>query len=176
VHDGRITLVGRDIPGLVAGAVPFALAVVVWGAELTSDSIKELRRGLQVTDQIEGFAQRSTLHEARFTLSKVLFEKDISFRHLGYAFINLYRTQFLGALQAIEVIFLTASPNSITSLKQITQTIRSDVAASWRARLAQKIKAREDCEFEWECVECEYQRVCEELRDIIRLRKDLTKE
>jgi CO dehydrogenase/acetyl-CoA synthase beta subunit len=176
VHDGQITLVGRDIPSLAAGPVPFALVVVVWGANLTPDRVKELRRGLQVIDQIEGFVQRSTLQEIRFTLSKVLFEKGVSFHHLGHAFIHLYRTQFPGFVQATEVVFLTANPGSITALKRITQTIRSDMASSWRARLAQKNKAREDCEFEWECVECEYQRVCEELRDIIRLRTDLTRE
>jgi CO dehydrogenase/acetyl-CoA synthase beta subunit len=176
VHDGRVTLVGRDIPRLSAGVVPFALVVVVWGADLTPDRVKELRRGLQVTDQIEGFMQRSALHETRFTLSKALVEKGVSFRHLGHAFIHLYRTQFSGIVQAVEVIFLTAGAGSIAALKKITQTIRSDMASSWRARLAQKIKSREDCEFEWECVECEYQRVCEELRDIIRLRKVLTRD
>ncbi|MBN2151501.1 MAG: hypothetical protein JW839_08650 [Candidatus Lokiarchaeota archaeon] len=174
VHDGRITLVGPDIPRLPAGSVPFALAVVGWGAGLTPDQIKELRRGLQLTDQIEGFAQRSALREVRFTLSRDLFEKGASFRHIGQAFLHFYRTQYPGLLQAVEVVFLTASTVAVAALRRMAESIRDEMATSWRARLAQKAKARDDCEFEWECEECEYQRVCEELRDIIRLREDLS--
>ncbi|MEX2684996.1 MAG: hypothetical protein Q6373_025700 [Candidatus Sigynarchaeota archaeon] len=174
LHDGRITLVGPDIPRLTEGVVPFALVIVAWGADLTPDRVKELRRGLQVTDQIEGFAQCSILREIRFTLSKALFNKGVSFRHLGHAFIHLFKEQFARFLQAVEVVFLTTSPTTINALKKITQTIRSDMAATLRAKVAQKVKSREDCEFEWECTDCEYQRICEELRDIIRLRKDLT--
>ena len=173
VHDGQITLVGQDIPRLSASVIPFALAVVVWGSDLTPDRINELRRALQVTDQIEGFMQRSTLQEIRFNLSKILYEKGLSFRHLGQAFLQLYRTQFQGVVQAVEVVFLTASPRTILALKELTRTIHNDMAMSWRTKLAQYTKLRDDCEFEWECTECEYQHICEELRDIIKLRKDL---
>nr|MDO8085827.1 hypothetical protein [Candidatus Sigynarchaeum springense] len=174
LHDGRVTLVGPDIPRLSGSVVPFALVVVAWGAGLTPDRVRELRRGLQVTDQIEGFAQCSIPREIRFTLSKAIFKREISFRHLGHAFIQLFREQFADFIQSVEVIFLTASPNTIIALKKITQAIRSDMAAALRAKLAQRLKSREDCEFEWECADCEYQRICEELRDIIRMRKDLT--
>nr|MDO8108913.1 hypothetical protein [Candidatus Sigynarchaeota archaeon] len=173
VHDGQITLVGQDFPRIPERVVPFALVVIVWGADLTSDRIAELHRALQVTDQIEGFMQRSILRENRYTLSKKLYEKGVTFQHLGRAFLHLYRTQFATILRSVEVVFLTASLTTILALKEITQANRHNMDLRLRAKLAQYAKRRDDCEFDWECNACDYQHICDELREMIRLREDL---
>ncbi len=171
VQDGRIALIGPDLSLIAEPVIPFAMGVLVALQEATSELIKHLNRTLQVTDEIEGFMQRSARGDPRFLISKHIIRRGASFQHIGRAFLHLFRTKYPREVQKIEIFFLTAIPSVVTEMKQFREQAIWEIASVWHAKIQQVSKLRADCDFEWECETCEYQRVCEELRDIIRLRE-----
>ncbi len=174
VQDGRITLIGPDLSLIAEPIIPFAMGVLVALQEATSELIKRLNRTLQVTDEIEGFMQRSARGDPRFLISKHIIRRGASFQHIGRAFLHLFRTKYPREVQKIEIFFLTAIPSIVVELKKYREQAVQDVIKSWQAKIQKLDKLRVDCEFEWECEACDYQKICEELRDIIRLRGSKT--
>jgi len=171
INNGRITLIGPDLARITQPVVPFAMGVLVTLKEVTTEIIKKLNRTLQFTDEIEGFMQRSMLGTPRYLVAKILVDRGISFQHIGRGILHLFHTNHAGDLQAMEVFFLTTLPGVVRELQQYRNQALQQITRDWQLRLQKYEKYREDCEFEWDCANCDYQRVCEELRHMIQLRK-----
>ncbi len=174
VQDGRITLIGPDLSAIAQPVIPFAMGVLVTLQEATTDLIKQLNRSLQVSDEIEGFMQRSARGDPRFLIGKQIVTRGASFQHIGRAFLHLFRTKFPREVQTIEIFFLTAIPSIVVEMKKYREQSVQDVIKVWHAKIQKLDKLRADCEFEWECKACDYHKICEELRDIIRIREEKT--
>lgn len=163
VSDGRITLVGPDIAEAREKRLPFAQVITVASTGQCTDQNHTLvERTQYVSDQIEGYMIRAVPQRMWSRISHAVAQKGFSFEKLGRALMAIYRTR-LSFVEAMEVLFVVSSREDVEELYGMGTEAR---------KITQKIKEIKKKEYipEELCHECDYEKICEEIKKLLKMR------
>ncbi|MDD3717198.1 MAG: hypothetical protein PHP28_00865 [Actinomycetota bacterium] len=166
VIDGRITLVGPDFTAAPSPSLPFAQVVMVGGDFSDEyDCYRDLRDATYNV-RLRGFMSR--VFPGRQSIwcrvSKNALAGGFSAQVLGSSLIQaLKRLEFV---RAAEVLFVTSSRNDVEELAAPADKVLDIVEAL--------IKMYEEMNFD--CEECEYVDVCDEVVELRQIRERLKAE
>lgn len=163
VVDGRIRLLGPDIPEAQGASLPFAQMVIVAGPSLGPDE-HEILMGIQnLSDTVEGFMAKSTSEYVWARVSGASAAKGLDLDTLGRVLLQRVKASVPGATSA-EVVFVTSSRDDVRSLSDLAATARqigSDILRqTWKDRGF-------DLECDFDCSSCTDQEVCDDIREVI---------
>ncbi|MHA1276407.1 MAG: hypothetical protein ACTSQI_15300 [Candidatus Helarchaeota archaeon] len=176
VQDGRITLIGPDIPESENRELNFGQVILLGGPKIEAVKYREMERALFHLKKLEGFMIRAIPNKLWSRVSRDAGKRGFSFDTLGKAFMIMYKEQF-PIIEALEILFMTTdSSQDFLELKVIGTEIRKKYTQQYsehlKSRLADIVeKQRDDCEYPWSCDECDYNEVCDEIRDIVEKMK-----
>jgi CO dehydrogenase/acetyl-CoA synthase beta subunit len=162
VRDGRITLIGEDIHNGMESKLPFAQVIMVASEDFLDSNYPLAERTQFVSDQIEGYMIRAVSQRLWSRVSKQAVEKGFSFEVLGRALMSIYRTR-LSFVDALEVLFVASSKDDVLELSGIAKEVKKIT------REIKEIKKKEYINPDL-CNECDYEKICEEIKEMVRLR------
>lgn len=169
IQDGRITLVGPDIPESPAARLPFGQVVLVGGKTLGNEEHLSLGQAQYVADQIEGYMLKSSARSLWGRVSKDAAAKGFSFETLGQALMLIFRSS-LPKVEAMEIVFVTSAKEDVLGLDEIardTSTIGAEIVKEhWKAK-------GYDLDCDLHCGSCSEKNVCDDIRKVVasQLRK-----
>lgn len=112
VEDGKITIIGPDIPGLKQGTNnPFGLLVEVAGREVEKDLEGVIERRIhEYLNYIEGFMHLNQRYDIQLRLSKKSYERGLnSFNLIGKVLYRLFKSE-MPFIEKIQFTFITDPP------------------------------------------------------------------
>jgi CO dehydrogenase/acetyl-CoA synthase beta subunit len=167
VNDGKVTLLGPDIPESADGSLPFAQILIVGGEELSDRDHESLIQHQYVSDRIEGYMIKSAPDRVWSRVSKDAAEKGFDFETLGKALMGIVKSE-ASRVQAMEIVFVTTSKEDVQGLANIAQQIRKIskdiVKENWKIR-------GYDIECASDCSSCGEKVVCDDIREVISVKK-----
>ncbi|NVM27760.1 MAG: hypothetical protein HWN65_02870 [Candidatus Helarchaeota archaeon] len=172
VRDGLITLIGPDIPKSEGKSMNFGQVLLFGGRNITALEYKELEREIFHLKNLEGFMIRALPNKLWCRVSKGVGRRGFSFETLGKALMISYKEKF-PSIETMEILFVTTdAPRDFLELKVLGTEIRKEYIAQYSTHLKSRLadlteKQRADCTNPWDCDECDYTEVCDEVRDII---------
>jgi CO dehydrogenase/acetyl-CoA synthase beta subunit len=168
VRDGRITLVGPDLPASEGKSLPFGKVVLIavdgFSEENAYDRYRELD-GVRYELDLKGYMMRA-VSQYRREWSRVSAEAvadGFNFATLGGALIDAYRRKEY--VRAAEVIFVTASREDVAALAPVADGAMRIIGAM--------NKMLEELEFD--CDTCENTDVCGDVAELRAMRENLVK-
>ncbi|HEY50051.1 MAG TPA: hypothetical protein G4O13_08415 [Dehalococcoidia bacterium] len=173
VRDGVINLIGPDIQEAIGESLPFAQVLVVGGAEIKAQHHLLLEQHHVISNKIEGYMVRAAPQRQRMwtRVSKEAVEKGLTFEVLGRALMAIYKSE-LPVIEATEVIFITSSKEDVKGLESIAADVHRIKDKALSSKFIVKDDGSYECTSEYaDCTECPEQDICDEIRDIIRLRR-----
>ncbi len=170
ITDGRITLLGPDVPEAASASLPFGQIVLVGGQELSADEHQAVGQAQYVGDQIEGYMVRSSSRNIWSRVSVDAAAKGFCFETLGRCLMAIYKSS-LPKVQKVEVVFVTSSKDDVLRLNDIAREVR-DISADIVKEHWKRKGYDLDCDLD--CRSCHDKDVCDDIRKIIaaRLRKE----
>jgi CO dehydrogenase/acetyl-CoA synthase beta subunit len=171
VNDGKITLIGPDIPESDGASLLFGQVLMI-GVKGVHDEIQERIEEYQhISDHLEGYMVRTSSQNVWGRVSKDAAGKGFTLETLGRALMVTMKSN-VPEVEAMEVVFVTSSKEDIKQLDEIAaqvSDIRKDLIKEiWKARGYDL-----DCDFD--CGSCMDQSTCDEIRKVIAARKKKTK-
>ncbi|MCP4752539.1 MAG: hypothetical protein GY866_16735 [Proteobacteria bacterium] len=168
VENGRVTLVGPDISETNQGRLPFAQIVVAQSTGALLDAPANMDRVLHRFGQSNGYMIRSVPNLIWSRISKEAARSGFSLPQLGTRLLNaLWRE--CQDIQKAEVFFVTRKKEDISGLEKIIEEAKT------KLRKLKAFKRTDDGEYECDssldCDECDEQEVCDNIRDVIKIRK-----
>lgn len=170
IRDGKITLIGPDIQETPGASLPFGQILMVGGKELGKEEHSALEGSQYISDQVEGYMIKSTPERMWSRVGKDAAAKGFDFCTLGKALMTIFKSD-VPKVQAMEVIFVTSSKEDVQRLDDIAQQVRKIdkdiVRETWLARGYDVL----ECTLGWDCDSCADKPVCDEIREVITVRK-----
>ncbi len=171
MEDGKITLLGPDIPEAGGKALDYGQVLLIGGANLTDNHYKTIERAQFVGDQIEGFMIRTVPQKLWCRISKGVVKKNFSFETLGRALMHIFKTKF-PLIEKMEAIFVTSNRQDVELLDQIGKKVRSKYSKLFQKEMRERIeRIRTDCDNPWDCDTCPDRITCDEIEDMVRMSK-----
>lgn len=170
VRDGRVTLVGPDIPEAASGHLPLGQIVIVGGRGLGMEDQSVLEQKQYIADLLEGYMVKSAPGRVWTRVSKAAAEKGLNFEMLGRALQAIYKRQ-LPQIESIETLFVTTGKDEIKQLEGLAAQVRVLGKAFRRDALRAQGFDLVDCTMGTDCKSCEVKIVCDDIRDVVRIRK-----
>ena len=170
VTDGKITLVGPDIPESPDASLPFGQVLIVAGSELSEKDNQTLEHSQFVADRIEGYMIRSVAQLIWSRVNKEAAAKGFRFETLGRALLSIFKTD-VPKVQAMEILFVTSSKDDLEPLgtigAQVNKIFKSMLREDWKARGFNIY----ECASGYDCKACPDQPVCDDIKEVIKVRK-----
>jgi CO dehydrogenase/acetyl-CoA synthase beta subunit len=146
VRDGRITLIGPDIPESAGGAgLPFGQVLVAGGEGISDKEHSALDENQYASDRIEGYMTKSTPGRMWCRVSKDAAAKGFDFETLGRALMAILKSE-VPKVQAMEVVFVTSSKADVQRLCEIGEQVRKIskdiVRETWLAREVVQVRKK----------------------------------
>jgi acetyl-CoA synthase len=167
IDDGKVILVGPDIPESADGSLPFAQVLVVGGENLTDRDHESLVQHQYVSDRIEGYMIKSAPDRVWSRVSKEAAKKGFDFETLGKALMSIVKAEE-PRIETMQVFFITSSKEAVQGLAGIAAQVRKIskdiVKENWKIR-------GYDIECASDCSSCSEKVVCDEIREVISIRK-----
>jgi len=167
MDDGKITLLGPDIPESAGESLPFAQVLIVGGEGLTERDHESLVQHQYISDRVEGYMIKSAPDRVWSRVSKGAAEKGFDFETLGKALVGVVKSEE-PRVQAMEILFVTASKEAVQGLANLAVQIRKIskdiVKENWKIR-------GYDIECAADCSSCGEKQVCDDIREVIAIRK-----
>jgi CO dehydrogenase/acetyl-CoA synthase beta subunit len=167
VNDGKVTLLGPDIQESADGSLPFAQILIVGGEELSDKDHESLVQHQYVSDRIEGYMIKSAPDRVWSRVSKDAAEKGFDFETLGRALMGIVKSEE-PRVQAMQIVFVTTSKEDVQGLANIAQQVRKIskeiVKENWKIR-------GYDIECASDCSSCGEKVVCDDIREVISVKK-----
>ncbi|MFX0025556.1 MAG: hypothetical protein ACFE8M_04015 [Candidatus Hermodarchaeota archaeon] len=170
IDDGKIRLFGPEIKEISNKTIDFGLFLLIGIDNLSENSFDEFKNLNFISNGIEGFMIRTIPRRFWCRLSKSIINK-FSFEFLGNAIMFLYQHKFK-EIKSMEIIFINSNPELIESFIDITSSIRADLEQKWKKKV-KEWKRRVDCDFDWDCNECPYYDICEDIKEVLEKREVL---
>ncbi len=173
IQDGKITLIGPDIPESPGGSLPFGQVLMVGGAGLGEGEHALLEGNQFIADQIEGYMIKSVSQLMWSRVSRNAAGKGFNFETLGRALMAIFKSS-VPKIEAMEVIFVTSSKEDLQLLDKISEQIReisyNITKETWKAK-GYDI----ECTQLWDCESCPDSSVCDEIKEMVNVRKKTRK-
>jgi CO dehydrogenase/acetyl-CoA synthase beta subunit len=170
VSDGRVTLIGPDIPETVETVIPFGQVTLIAGSSLNKELQPRLERDLRDAEAVPGYAVRSTGGRIWSRVSREASEQGFSLRRLGSNILSQLHLRQT-AITAAEIILVTSSVEDVHSLERIGAQVRKLSHDLRRERLKQVSDDVYECQSGVSCDVCSDQEVCTDIRQIVAIRK-----
>jgi len=174
INDGRITIIGPDILEARGASLPFGQILMAGGRELGEKEHSALDESQYVSDQIEGYMVKSTPGRMWTRISNDVADRGFGFEALGKALMAIYRSR-VPQIEAMAVVFVTSGKEDVQRLDDIAGQVRKIskdiVRETWLARGYDIL----ECTLGWDCSTCDDKSVCDEIREVIKVRKKKTK-
>ena len=171
VNNGKIQLIGPEIKEISNKTIDFGLFLLIGVDNLPENSFDELKNLNFISNGIEGFMIRTIPRRFWCRLTKSIISK-FSFEFLGNAIMFLYQQKFKGIIKSMEIIFINSNPELIDSFIDMSSSIRLDIEQKWRKKV-KEWKRRVDCDYDWDCNECPYYDICEDVKEVLEKREVL---
>ncbi len=167
VVDGRITLVGPDVPESEGESLPFGQVLLAAGPALSAADHGALSQSQHVGDEIEGYMLRSTPDHVWGRVSRESAARGFDMETLGRAFLHLLKSAEPRVTDA-EVLFITAGKAEVQALTDLA--VRSRETGSEMIKEVWKEQGFDvDCQLD--CHSCSDEPVCDDIRDLIATTK-----
>jgi CO dehydrogenase/acetyl-CoA synthase beta subunit len=164
--DGRITLIGPDIPEAANASLPFGQIVMAGGTALGTEASLALGQAQVVADQIEGYMVRSSSRNLWSRVSHDAARRGFCFESLGRALMLLCKSN-VAAVEAMEVVFVTSSKDDVARLNELAAPVREIE----RELLKEHWKARGyDLDCDLHCGSCSDKSVCDDIQKMLAAR------
>ncbi len=167
INDGKITLVGPDIPESQGESLPFGQIIMVGGKKLVDKHHESLIHNQYVGYQIEGYMLKSAPDKIWGRVSKDAAEKGFDFQTLGKAMMSIFKADE-PSVEAVEIVFITCGKDEVKQLNSISEQIkkisREIIKENW------KVKGY-DIECDFDCSSCGDKPVCDDIRKVVAVRK-----
>ncbi len=163
VSDGKITLIGPDMPSSKGQNLPFGKVVLVcvegFNEENTYERYKEIE-AIRYSIDLKGYMMRTASQYQRewSRVSKDALQNGFSFEILGSALRNEYLKKDF--VKSVEFLFVTSSTEDVHELKEITKNVSRTINAMDKMLN----------EIESDCDQCEYNDVCDEVNELKKMR------
>ncbi len=161
--DGRISLIGPDIPESEGASLPFAQVLLVGGHMLSPADHGALQQCHHIGDEIEGYMLRSTSEHVWGRVSRQVAAKGFDFEALGRAHLHVVKSA-QPRVTDVEIIFITAGKAEVQSLTDLAarskETGSELVHEVWREQ-------GYDADCSLDCNACSSKPVCDEVRDLL---------
>jgi CO dehydrogenase/acetyl-CoA synthase beta subunit len=143
---------------------------MVGGEALGDEEHAALERSQYVADQIEGYMIRSTPGYLWSRVSKQAATKGFDFEVLGKALVAIFKSEN-PKIQTMEVLFVTSDREDLKPLEEIAEQVRTiGTQIARKTWLAKGIDILE-CTLGWDCKACSDKSVCDDIREIVNIRK-----
>jgi CO dehydrogenase/acetyl-CoA synthase beta subunit len=170
VRDGKITLIGPDIPESPDASLPFGQVLMVAGPDLTEKDHQTLEHTQFVADRIEGYMIRSVAQVVWSRVNKEAAARGFSFETLGRALMSIFKTD-VPKVQAVEILFVTSGKDDLEPLSvisaQVNKIFKSMLREDWKSRGFDVY----ECASGYDCKSCPDQPVCDDIKEVIKVRK-----
>jgi len=172
IQDGKISLIGPDIQEIQENNIDFGQIIIVAGEKISKSHYTNIQRLQFISDSIEGFMIRSIPRRFWCRISKEVIEKGFSFKILGNSMIYLFKQQFPAIIEAVEIIFISKNKQNIQKFEPVISKIRDIYKKNWKKKI-EEWKKKVDCNYDWVCDVCPYNKTCYNISDIYELRKNI---
>jgi CO dehydrogenase/acetyl-CoA synthase beta subunit len=163
VRDGRITLIGPDIPASEGKSLPFGQILMLAGETLAAKDHERLQQAPIIGDRIEGYMLKSTSDYLWARISKDVAARGFNFEILGKSLISLIKSRTPG-VTAVEILFVTSSKEDVKELASIASEVKglgsNILKEAWKERGF-------DIECDFDCASCHDEPVCDDIREVI---------
>ncbi|GAB4330901.1 MAG: hypothetical protein Kow0099_01860 [Candidatus Abyssubacteria bacterium] len=168
VRDGRITLVGPDIGETTEQRLPFAqIALACCTGELR-ETASVMDRTLQISAPMDGYMLRSVPDRIWARVSTQAAHAGFSLITLGGRLVHALRDADAG-ITASEILFVTTTRDDVSALADIVEPARQKLR-----KLAEYVRTEDggyECTSALDCTECPEKPVCDNIREVIKIRK-----
>ncbi len=171
VSHRKITLIGPDPAEIKRGLLPFGQVIIVAGSSLNGQIRLEVERVLSVAEQIPGYMARSTGGKIWSRVSLEALDNGFSLRSLGASVVARLCAALPDILAAVELLFVTSSVEDVHKLERIGAQVRKLDHDLRRQRLTKTAESEYQCESAISCEVCPDNDVCNEIRQILTIRK-----
>ena len=166
LKNGRITVVGPDLPELKGKQASFGKIVIVAGDDFNEDNSFDRFREMELLRydiHLKGYMMRAVSQFQRewSRVSKEAVDNGFSFQILGGALIDKFME--LGYIKAVEVIFVTSGRQDVLELSSIADEAVAIIGAM------NKMSA----DLSFDCGACEYNAVCDNVAELRSMRNAL---
>ena len=172
ISDGKITLIGPDIQESPGESLPFGQVLMVGGAGLGEKDHGVLERTQYISDRIEGYMIRSVSQRTWGRVGKDAAAKGFCFETLGRGLMAIFKSE-APKVESMGIIFVTSIKEDLQPLDNIAAQVRQIAGnitrETWKSR-GYDI----ECSLGWGCSSCQYRPVCDEIREVIAVRKKET--
>jgi CO dehydrogenase/acetyl-CoA synthase beta subunit len=168
IENGLVTLIGPDVPGMDEPRNPFAQIALAYCQGDVKGISQSMDRHLHRSAQSDGYMIRSVPHLIWARVSKEAAASGFSLFDLGRRLLKGLWYECEGVTGA-EIIFVTTSREHVSAVEDIVEVAR----AKLRKILSFEIKDDDtyECTASEDCEDCPEQVVCDNIRDVIKLRK-----
>jgi CO dehydrogenase/acetyl-CoA synthase beta subunit len=171
INNDKITLIGPEVNEIVDKAIDFGIFMLIGVKNLSETIFNEFKNFNFISNGIEGFMIRTIPRRFWCRVSQAVIKK-FSFELLANAIMFLYMQKFQEKIKSMELIIINSKPELIKSFINLTSSIRTELDQKWKEKV-NEWKRRIDCNFDWNCNECPYYEICEDIKDVLEQREVL---
>ncbi len=173
INDGTINLIGQKIKDIKELSIDFGMIILIGGKSITEKDWESLRQFNLISNGIEGFLIRTIPRKFWCRISENIL-KNFTFEFLGNAIFYLYKQRFKDLIDSMEIFFVNTYPNVIDEFIKITSKINTHINEKWLEKI-ENWKKRIDCNYDWGCEICPYQKECYEIKQVLVEREKMEK-
>ena len=168
LKNGRISIVGPDLPQLNGKQVSFGKIVIVAGSDFDADNSYERYREMELLRydiHLKGYMMRGVSQYQRewSRVSHEAVNSGFSFRHLGGALMDQFLS--LDYVKSAETIFITSGRDDVLAAKTISDQVFKLISAM--NKMAEELS--------FDCDTCDYNDVCGDVAELRSMRKKTIK-
>ena len=173
IQNGKITLIGPDIPESPGASLPFGQVLMVGGAGLGEGEHALLEGNQFIADQIEGYMIKSVSQLMWSRVSRDAAGKGFNFETLGRALMAIFKSE-VSKIEAMEVIFVTSSKEDLQLLDKIGEQVR-EISHNITKEVWLAKGYDIECTQLWDCESCPDSSVCDDIKEMVNVRKKTQK-
>ncbi len=166
IKNGRITIVGPDLPLLNGKQVSFGKIVIVDASDFDADNSYDRYREMELLRydiHLKGYMMRGVSQQQRewSRVSVDAINSGFSFKDLGGAMIDKFSQ--MPYVRSVETIFITSSREDVLEAKAISDDVFKRISAM--NKMAD--------EMSFDCDTCDYNDVCGDVAELRAMRNSL---
>ncbi len=171
VNDGRITVIGPDIPQSEGCSLPFAQVLMLGGKGISSELQEKIEEYQHISDHLEGYMVRSSSQSIWGRVSNEAAAKGFNLETLGRALMITMKTN-VPEVDSMEIVFVTSNKEDLNPLSEIAAEVdnarKTIIKEIWKER-------GYDLECELDCNSCDSKVTCDDIKDILQTKSRLKK-
>ncbi|MFO8102029.1 MAG: hypothetical protein R6U37_07690 [Dehalococcoidia bacterium] len=163
LQDGKITLIGPDIPESPGASLTFGQVLIMGGEDLYPDLQETMEDCEHLGDQLEGYMERTTTDSIWGRISTDAAAKGFSMETIGKALMISMKSA-IEEIESMEILFVTSAKEDIMPLKEIakdTLSIRDDLIREFWKSKGYELTCNLDCSA------CEFRDGCNGIKQML---------